>query len=232
MVHPNKQGMEIFCKIGEIHSKKISDLSPVLRDPFFTPEQDGIAYDVCRGEDKKSSASGDLQYDLTKIYPGTIGGELHKTAGHYHSGGYAELFEVVEGELITLLQKDSAVDGEISEAYAVLAKPGDKVIIPANYGFCSINPSLEKELIISNWIDTKAKNQYENIEKNRGLCYYIVNTEKEKNSPIKNPAYKKVPELVWLKPKALPQELENLDFLSSPLKYEEFLTIEKLYEQI
>jgi glucose-6-phosphate isomerase len=224
--------MEIFCQIGKIHNKKISDLSSVLRDPFFDPTQDKIAYDVCRGENKKNSPDGEIQYDLTKIYPGTINGELYKTAGHYHSGGYAELFEVIEGELVTLLQADGDAEGEIAEAYAVKAQPGDKVIIPPNYGFCSINSSLEKELIISNWIDTKAQNKYENIEKNRGLCYYVINTETEKNSPIKNPAYKKVPELVWLKPKALPQELENLEFLNSPQKYTKLLTIEALYEKI
>jgi len=232
MVHPNKQNMENFCQIGKLLSKKISDLSPVLRDPFFNPERDGVAYDVCRGENQRDSSTGKLQYDLTKIYPGTVSGELHKTAGHYHSEGYAELFEVIEGELITLLQMDGAAEGEITEAYGVIAKPGDKVIIPPDYGFCSINSSIEKELILSNWIDVKAQNMYGNIEKNRGLCYYIVNTEKEKNSPIKNPAYKKVPELIWLKPKALPQELENLEFLSSPQKYTNFLTIETLYEKI
>jgi glucose-6-phosphate isomerase len=231
MVHPNKQNMENFCQIGKLHSKKISELSSVLRDPFFSPEQDGVAYDVCRGENKKVTPLGELQYDLTKIYPEEISGELHKTAGHYHSEGYTELFEVIEGELITLLQMDGK-DGEITEAYAVKAGSGDKVIIPPNYGFCSINHSSNKELIMSNWIDTKAQNMYENIEKNRGLCYYIVNTEKEKNSPIKNPAYKKVPELIWLKPKALPQELENLEFLSSPQNYTQFLTIEALYEKI
>lgn len=224
--------MEKFCKIGQVHSKKVSDLSSVLRDPFFDPNQDSVAYDVCRGEDRKVLPNSELQYDLTKIYPGTVGGELHKTAGHYHSGGYAELFEVLEGELISILQINGASEGEIEKVYAIKAKAGDKIIILPHDGFCSINPSLEKELIMSNWIDTRAQNQYENIEKNRGLCYYIVNTEKEKNSPVKNPAYKKVPELIWLKPKALPQELENLEFLSSPEKYNNLLTIETLYEKI
>lgn len=215
-----------------MYSKKLSDLSAVLRDPFFSPAQDKVAYDVCRGEDKKISTEGDLQYDLTKIYPGVVGKELYKTAGHYHSGGYAELFEVIEGELITILQKDDEAEGEVSEAYAVKARPGDRVIILPDYGFCSINPSTEKELIISNWIDTKAQNQYEIIEKNRGLCYYITNTGSTGVSPIKNPAYKKAPELIWLKPQKLPKELESLDFLSNPLKYKTFLTINKLYERI
>lgn len=226
--------MEIFCQIGKIVSKKISGLSKVLMQPpswLSDSRDDTIVYDVCRGENKKSLPQGELQYDLTRIYPGTINDEFHKTAGHYHSEGYAELFEVLEGELITILE-NGGTEEEASEAYAVKASVGDSVIILPDFGFCSINPSLNKELVISNWIDTRARNVYEAIEKNHGLCYYMINTSSEEVSPVKNPAYQGTPELIWLKPKKLPQELESLEFLSSPNAYKEFLTIEKLYEKI
>ncbi len=228
--------MENFCQIGKVSNKKISGISGVLFKPMSGSFEDKVVYDVCRREGSRLSSGGELQYDLTKIYPGAINGEWHKTAGHYHSEGFPELFEVVEGSLITLLEKGSGAEGEIVEAYAIKAEAGDKVIIPPDFGFCSINPSPDKSLIISNWIDTRARNMYEDIEKNHGLCYYITNTGSTAvssiASPIKNPAYGKVPELVWLKPQKLPPELENLDFLSFPQKYKKFLTIESLYKNI
>lgn len=223
--------MEVFCKIGKIVEKKASELAKVLMKPIGSETPDYVVYDVCRGENRKTLSNGELQYDLTRIHPGTINTELHKTAGHYHSEGYPELFEVLEGELITILE-DDGTEESASKAYAVKAKAGETVIIPPNFGFCSINASTESDLIMSNWIDTRARNLYENVEKNHGLCYYIVNTETEKISPIKNPAYKSAPDIIWLKPKKLPEELANLEFLTLPSKYKEILTIEQIYDRI
>jgi len=48
----------------------------------------------------------------------------------------------------------------------------------------------------------------------------------------KNENYEDIPELVRLKPKQLPEQLSDLNFLSEPEKYNDYLTIENLYEQI
>jgi len=148
-------------------------------------------YDVCRGE----AQQGELRYDLTKIFPN------RQTAGHYHVGNEPEIYEVQSGEAKFLTQNRDA-----SQTYIIEAKEKDKVIFPPGFSMRTINPSSDKELIVSNWENDKTKNDYN--------------------------AFKNIPEPMKLKPKKLPPELEDLKFLSEPEKYKKFLTIKKLYDKI
>ena len=148
-------------------------------------------YDVCRDVDRQ----GSLRYDLTMLFPGA------QTAGHYHFGNEPEIYEVQSGEAKFLTQNRDA-----SQTYIIEAKEKDKVIFPPGFSMRTINPSSDKELIVSNWENNKTKNDYN--------------------------AFKNIQEPIKLKPKSLPKELENLKFLIEPEKYKEFLTIKKLYDKI
>lgn len=161
--------MENFCQIGKLEHK------------------DG--YDVCRDIKRQ----GNLRYDLTLLFP------KRYTIGHYHTPGFAELFEVLSGSAKFLMQKNQ-------ETYEVEAKEKNKIIVPPDFSIRTINGSAENNLIVSNWIDDSVKNIYN--------------------------AFENIPEPVKLKPKQLPQELETLEFLSNPEKFKQFLTIEKLYDNI
>ena len=92
--------------------------------------------------DKDKLIDQNLRYDITIIPPRMLGVEYVKTAGHYHPippGGtvsYPELYEVLEGEAIYLLQKQ-----DMSDVAAVYAAAGDKVLVPPNYGHITINRS-------------------------------------------------------------------------------------------
>jgi oxalate decarboxylase/phosphoglucose isomerase-like protein (cupin superfamily) len=163
--------MENFCQRGKIEHK------------------DG--YDVCRGVEWQS----DLRYDLTLLYPD------RQTAGHYHTSGFPELFEVLSGNALFLTQNSGA-----PKTYLISAKEKEKIVILPEFSIRTINPSKDKELMISNWISDKTTNDYN--------------------------AFKNLQEPIKLKPKKLPKELENLDFLNNPEKYKNILTIENLYEQI
>jgi len=148
-------------------------------------------YDVCRGVDERRG----LRYDLTLLHPSA------QTSGHYHLGNEPELYEVQSGEALFLTQSPGA-----KETYLIQAKEKEKVVFPPGYSMRTINPSAENELIISNWVANKVKNDYN--------------------------AFTSIQEPIKLKPKELPGELENLDFLKNPKKYSHLLTIENLYERI
>lgn len=120
--------MENFCPIGKLEKKN--------------------GYDVCR----EVKRSGNLRYDLTKIYPGA------RTAGHYHKPEFPELFEVLSGRAIFLTQRDE-------ETYAIEAKEKEKIIVPPDFSIRTINPSADNNLVVSNWIDDGAKNIYNAFEK-------------------------------------------------------------------
>ena len=144
-----------------------------------------------------------LGYDITVIPPKTLGQEFVKTKGHIHTKPYKELYIVLKGRAIYLLQKSK--DKKVKDVYAVKVKKGEAIIIPGDYDHLTINPS-QKTLKMANWISEKCKNDYDLFEKNQGACYYYT-----KLGWIKNKNYRNIPQLRFEKSlKSLPK---NLDFL-------------------
>ncbi len=143
--------------------------------------------DIAKKEHRETIEKNNLRYDITVIPPNTLGKEYTKTAGHNHpllpntNITYTELYEVIEGKGLYLLQKTEK--NKLIDAYFIKAKAGDKIIIPPNYAHITIN-TCEDTLIMANWVARNFTSEYENIKTLKGGAYYIT-TEKT----IKNPAY-------------------------------------------
>lgn len=157
-------------------------------------------YYMYRGVEKKDG----LKHSITVIPAIMLGEEFNKTQGHEHlPENYGEVYIVLEGEAIFLMQKRNG--DEIEDVYAIKAKKGDVAIIPPFYGHFTINPS-NKELKTGDWTSENRKNNYQPVLEKQGACYFYT-----KNGWIKNKNYKKIPELRFEKPlKSIPK---NLDFL-------------------
>lgn len=144
-----------------------------------------------------------LRYDITVIPPKTLGKEFVKTKGNRNAKGFLELYVVLAGEAIFLMQK---VKGRsVQDALVIKAKRGDVVIEPKDYIIVTINPS-KRTLKLGNWIPENNQNIYSEIEKMKGACYYYT-----KGGWVKNEHYKNIPKLRFQKPlKKIP---DNLNFL-------------------
>jgi glucose-6-phosphate isomerase len=124
--------------------------------------------------DKEKLLQQDLRYDITIIPPNMLGCEYIKTAGHYHplvSGGcitYPELYEVIEGEAVYLLQNQ-----DLSDVVAVYASAGDKVLVPPGYGHITINRS-NKTLKMANYVARNFSSLYDPIRENGGGAYFFT----------------------------------------------------------
>ena len=157
---------------------------------------------------RKLKIENGLRYDITIIPPKMLGVEFVKTKGHIHAGFYGEVYIVLEGEGIYFAQKGD--ENKIEDVFAVKAKKGDVIIIPAGYGHVTVNPS-DKELKTANWVAENDKGNFEPFERNQGACYYYLATADGGTNWVKNPNYKSVPELRFEEPlKSIP---ENLEFL-------------------
>lgn len=180
----------------------LSDLKNVLYDQRWLKKAKNFGlYYIYRGTKEKNG----LRYDITIIPPKMLGREFVKTKGHKHFGNYQEIYQVLKGKAIFLLQKGKG--NLIEDVYAIKAKKEEVAIIPAGYSHLTINPS-RKILKLGNWISEKCKQDYKSIERKRGGCYYCT-----KNGWLKNKNYKRVPKLRFEKPlKSLPK---NLAFLKS-----------------
>ena len=159
-------------------------------------------YYMHRGLKKK----GELRYDITIIPSKMLGKEFIRTKGNRNSKNFQELYTVLKGKAIFLMQKTKRGKPNIIEdIVAVEAKKGESVIFPARYAAITINP-LKKELKIANWVSKKNNNVYKELEKMKGAGYFYT-----KKGWIKNKNYKEVPKLRFEKPlKKIPR---NLDFL-------------------
>ncbi|OGZ84519.1 MAG: hypothetical protein A2599_02470 [Candidatus Staskawiczbacteria bacterium RIFOXYD1_FULL_39_28] len=186
--------------------RKLDDMREVLADKDFaknSPDMD--LYFMYR----KAKQENGLVHNITVTTANMLGFEFNKTKGHVHIGNFKEIYTVIEGEAIFMMQKG---DGEkIVDVYAVKAVKGESAIIPEGYGHITINPSKTEDLKTGDWTSEKSKSDYSLFEKLQGACYYyILRPGSGQASWIKNENYKNVPELRFEESlKSLP----NLDFL-------------------
>lgn len=183
-----------------------------MQDVLMDPAAQGPAvhYHMVRG--------GSDQRNITVWEPGLVGQEYIKTYGHYHVGKLDETYWVIFGEGIVLVQKravdssDNPVDDQIEKAYAVHVKPGDAIFIPAEWGHLVAN--ISKTFFATaddspvnfgddDPVSLPGHADYEAVKRMQGFCYYIVEKDGEPVL-VKNPKYKKVPEINIIEPDQYP----------------------------
>ena len=187
-------------KVKSPEVRYLYDMKEVLYDQKWAKTAPNFpAYYMYRGIKRKKG----LRYDITIIPPKMLGKEFTKTKGHEHSGNFSEIYIVLAGRAIYLMQKYKK--GRTEDVYTIEVEKGDAVVVPPYYSHVTINPTA-KELKEANWCSEKCKNIYDLYEKKQGACYYYT-----KSGWIKNKNYKKIPKLRFEKPlKKIPK---NLDFL-------------------
>jgi len=189
--------------------------------------------DVCRLGDEEKIKNSDLRFDITIIRPDRLGRELMKTAGHYHQGSFPELYEVVYGRAICLLQHPDEKDyKKIKDVFAVHAKLGQKIVCLPNHGHILINPG-PQPLITSNWVSAKFQSQYDKYKQSCGACYYAFDNKGDVRWE-KNKFFSQVEDIYFKFPSdeirqfglssnrpmySLVDNPEKIDFLNNPTKY-------------
>lgn len=212
MVYKNEEKVEVGFVTRNTSMEKpqiryLHEMKPVLYDRAWAETvEDFEVYRFWRGESperkwQRPEIKG-LRYDITIIWPKMLGKEFAKTKGHCHKT--KELIKVLEGEAFYFFQKGN--ENEIEDVYVVKAKAGNFVLVsPEFYDHLTINPSLEKRMVMANWINPECENDYSLFEKTRGACYYYT-TE----GWIKNKNYKVVPPLRFIEPlKKMPKDFKS-----------------------
>jgi len=194
-VKSQNQNLKLKTKKPEI--RFLYQLRKVLYDKVWLKKTNNFElYYMYRGLGEKNG----IRYDITIIPPRMLGKEFVKTKGHEHIGNYGELYKVLAGEGIFLIQ-----DKKVKNIYFIRAKKGEFVKIPSNFDHTTINPS-PKTLKVANWVSKECKSDYKSIEKKKGFCYYYTI-----RGWLKNKNYKKIFKLKEKKPlKFFPK---NLNFL-------------------
>lgn len=235
-------------KIQTPDVRMLHDMNDVMYDSKWSSsaENKELYYmyrDLYKNEkDHEKIESKQLRYDITIIPPQTLGEEYVKTAGHYHPNvpehhiSYAEVYQVLEGEAVYLLQKAS--EDAIEDVIVVEAKAKDIVVIPPDYGHITINKS-DKELMMANWVSREFSSMYTTIKEHAGGTYFLL-----KDGYKQNPKYTNLPAIRYMKPTdpkmmglkqnedmyELINNIEKLDFLNNPQNYVDFFKNVLQYE--
>ena len=186
----------------------MNDMKEVLYDKKWLESAPNLElYYMRRGVKKKNG----LRYDITVIPPRMLGKEFVKTKGNRNSNNFPELYTVLKGKAILLMQKAETClpagrEKIAKDIVAIKMKKGDWAIVSSDYAVITINPSSQKTLKTANWISEKNKNIYGELETMAGACYFYT-----KEGWVKNIKYKIAPKLRFEKP--LKKSPKNLDFL-------------------
>jgi len=181
-------------------ARYLNEIKKVLYDQDWAKTAPNFpVYYMYRGIEK----DGELRYDITVIPSKMLGREFVKTKGNCNSKNFQELYTVLQGKAVFLMQKMKR--GLVKDVVVVKSGKGGWLIVPPRYYVISINP-LKNILKLGNWVSEKNKNIYKDLEIKQGGCYYYT-----KSGWIKNRKYKKVPRLKFKKP--LKSKPKNLDFL-------------------
>ncbi|MGI6603576.1 MAG: glucose-6-phosphate isomerase [Firmicutes bacterium] len=187
---------------------------------------------VVRGEDKEKFNRWGLRHDITVIPPGLVGPEYVKTAGHYHPApgatkkSFPEVYGVIHGQAHYLLQYLDPETGYVEEVVLFEAGPGDKVVIPPNWGHVTINPGNEV-LVMANLVADGFSPLYEPMANLKGAAYYEVRVQGE-STFVGNPNYDYVPQLQ----RRFARQYQHLGLVKGVSLYEAFLGNPELFRYL
>lgn len=206
----NVMAISALLKMDGFMRKETGKMIGLLADEENLPADEPF-YDVYRGiafpEDEHLLKKNDFRYDITIVMPGQVNGECKKTSGHYHgfnpqrTNTYAEVYEVIRGTALYILQKSLNFDCgdqetlKIDDLILASVHEGETIIIPPNYGHASVNIG-DGPLVFSNLAYVPCPVNYDSVKYHHGMCCYIMKGDKEIDLQF-NSRYQNVPAPVY-----------------------------------
>lgn len=158
----------------EIKEVLMDPKAPGVKDPYF----------VIRGE---------AGQNITILTPGLNGIEFNKTYGHFHNYMGVEVYNVVYGQGVLLMQRNDE-NGEAKEVRIVTLRPGISVEIPVGYGHSLVNVGKTYLVVVDNAPDKANAHNFEPVKQKHGFAYYIVDKKGEVGFEP-NPNYRLRPQI-------------------------------------
>ena len=233
--------------------RRAGEMVNLFRDPSDINAEELCYYfyrDIVFPEHRELFEKNDFRYDITVIMPGTVNGECKKTSGHYHGYigdkkdyTYPEVYEVLEGKALYILQKvmnfDQDEEPVFDEIKAVFVEAGQAIVIPPFYGHCSINVG-DGPLVFSNIAVVSCPLFYDTMKARRGLSVYALKDENGNVILEKNPNYKNTGDVEICRCAPDPAPAMGIDapsctykaYVQEPQKFEYLLRPEQYVEMM
>ena len=179
----------------EVENRTLNSIRKSLRDPQCSGPDPvySIAMDVGKSEHLPILEKLHLLYGAVTYAAGRLGNEPVRSQGHIHKvspfSGWStpEVYEIWSGKAIIYMQ-ESAED-QPGRCFAVVANPGDVVIVPPNWAHATISADPEQPLTFGAWCDREYGFEYGAVRAHKGLAWFPVISDHGEIEWHKNPNY-------------------------------------------
>ncbi|HHT0101357.1 TPA: glucose-6-phosphate isomerase family protein [Raoultella planticola] len=169
-------GNDVTGPMPEI--RRLDQIRASLRDPHCEGPEEvyAIAMDVARMQDREELKKRMLLFGVVTYAAGRLGEEPIRSQGHVHRisqhSGWSppELYEIWQGKAIIYMQE--YVEDDPGRCFAVIAGPGEKVLVPPGWGHATISASQDEPLTFGAWCDREYGFEYDAVRARKGLAWY------------------------------------------------------------
>ena len=170
-----------------------------IRGNLMDPECDGpdivysIAMDVGKEKDKQAMVDRDLLYGAVTYAKGLLGKEPVRSQGHIHAisascgSSTCEVYEIWGGKACIYMQETAQDDP--GRCFAVMANPGDVVIVPPGWAHCTIVADVNQNMTFGAWCVRDFGFDYVDVRKHKGVAWFPIVNEKQEIEFVPNPHY-------------------------------------------
>lgn len=161
-------------------NRRLDDIRKSLMEPSCNGPEIvySIAMDVGNERDREKMLERNLLYGAVAYASGTLGAEPVRSQGHIHavspSCGLStcELYEIWEGEACVYMQERA--DDDPGRCYAVLAGPGEVVLVPPSWAHCTISADARRSMAFGAWCVRDYGFVYDGVRAHGGLAWFPV----------------------------------------------------------
>ena len=186
-------GRGVFGPAPEM--RRLDAIRPSLRDPQCSGPDPvyGIAMDIGREVDRSLLEKHMLLFGAVVYAAGALGSEPVRSQGHIHAvaphSGWSppEIFEIWSGTAIVYAQERAEDDP--GRCIAVLAQPGDKVVVPPGWAHYVINANPSRRMSFGAWCDRQYGFDYTGVRAHHGLTWFPILTDSGQIAWQPNPHY-------------------------------------------
>lgn len=160
--------------------RRLADVRRSLRDPHAGGPEDlyAIWMDVAHEDDVDALVAQNLLFGVVSYNFGAVGEEPVRSQGHIHAvspscgSSTGELYEFWQGQGCVYMQEFVADDP--GRCFAIVAQPGDKVLVPPGWAHYTVNMSATEIMVFAAWCVRDYGFEYEEIRARQGLAFYPI----------------------------------------------------------
>jgi glucose-6-phosphate isomerase len=171
-------GNGVFGPVVEL--RRLDDIRISLLDPSCEGPDVvyAIAMDVGKIEHIQKLQKLNLLFGVVTYSSGKLGNEPIRSQGHIHkvsptsNWSTPEIYEIWTGKAIVYMQESASNDP--GRCFAVVANPGDVVIVPPFWAHATISADSNQPLTFGAWCIRNYGFEYKDVRAHNGLAWFPV----------------------------------------------------------